>query len=106
MAIILNAKTSGYPAGVEYIGRPNGKQKGSVLANLFVIGRDGNRDQVVAKYRVWLWSQIKANGTVLKELKRLSRLDRKSLRLVCWCAPAACHGDVVLKALEWLDIQA
>lgn len=103
MAIVANVKHGGYPVGCVYIGRRNGSQPGSVLGNPFVIGADGSRADVVAKYRAWLWAQIKLNGPVLAELKRIQKLDRKTLRLVCWCAPLACHGDVILKALEWLD---
>jgi hypothetical protein len=25
--------------------------------------------------------------------------------LLCWCAPKACHGDVIKAALYWLDEQ-
>lgn len=90
---------------VVYIGRKNARTGwvGSVLANPFAIGKDGTREEVIAKYRVWLWSKIKDDAAVMTELKRIQALDRRALRLVCWCAPDACHGDVILKALAWLD---
>lgn len=63
-----------------YIGRP------SKWGNPFVIGRDGNREQVITKYCVWL-----ANNDELKaDLPEL-----KGKTLVCWCKPHECHGDVL-----------
>jgi hypothetical protein len=48
MARVLNKKRDGMPADAVYIGRP------SKWGNPFVIGRDGTREQVIAKYRDWL----------------------------------------------------
>jgi len=63
-----------------YIGRP-GK-----WGNPFVIGRDGDRGQVIARYREWIMTQPRL-------LAALGELRGK--RLGCFCAPAACHGDVL-----------
>ena len=82
----------------EYIGRP------SVLGNPFAIGRDGTRDEVIAKYRVWLNDQLHENEAVGRELSRLADLAHAGdLNLVCWCAPQKCHGDVVKSCLEWMN---
>lgn len=84
----------------EYIGRP------SVLGNPFIIGRDGTREEVIAKYRVWLWTEIKKRGKVYDELMRLLKLSEQGdVILVCYCAPLPCHGDVIVKAIEWLKAQ-
>lgn len=84
-----------------YIGRP------SVLGNPFHVDRDGNREEVIEKYRRWLWGEIKQRGEVFEELLRLLALEMKygELALVCHCKPLACHGDVIIKALEWLKNQ-
>lgn len=63
-----------------YIGRP------SKWGNPFVIGKDGNRNQVVSKYLTWLVKQPEL-------MKALPELRGKTL--VCWCAPQMCHGDVL-----------
>ena len=63
-----------------YIGRP------SKWGNPFVIGRDGSRAEVVAKYRAWIVTQ----PALMNALEELRGRD-----LVCWCAPLACHGDVL-----------
>lgn len=54
------------------------------------------RAQAIALYRVWLWNEIKA-GRVTRE--ELAELHGKTL--VCWCKPAACHGDVLASAAAW-----
>lgn len=65
-----------------YIGRP------SKWGNPFTIGKDGTREQVIAKYRKWLKTQSHL-------LASLSELRGKVLG--CWCSPLACHGDVLAK---------
>jgi hypothetical protein len=64
-----------------YIGRP------SVWGNPFVVGRDGTRADVIRKYRDWLNTQPRLIERAKRELK--------GKILGCWCAPAACHGDVL-----------
>lgn len=69
------------PPGTVYIGRP------SKWGNPFVIGRDGDRAQVVAKYREYLLANHNALVSVRAELRGCT--------LGCYCAPLACHGDVL-----------
>ena len=58
------------------------------MGNPFIIGRDGTRAEVIAKYRDWLVR----NERLMADLHELRGKD-----LVCWCAPSACHGDVLLE---------
>lgn len=83
-----------------YIGRPE------VLGNPFVIGKDGDRNEVIAKYKVWLRDKYKSTTEyrVRISIDRLVllELEGKSITLVCWCAPAKCHGDVIKEFVEEL----
>ena len=81
-----------------YIGRP------SVLGNPFKIGPDGSRDDVIEKYRHWLWVHIQSTDNVYNKLMQIVKLinSGKHTYLICWCAPLPCHGDVIKKAIEWL----
>ena len=84
---IYNAKLVG-TANTEtrtYIGRP------SVWGNPFEIGLDGKRPVVIRKFREWIVDQPDL-------MARLPELKGKNL--ICWCAPEACHGEVLLKLLE------
>jgi hypothetical protein len=91
---VVNKKAAGRPHGV-YIGRP------SVLGNPFAICSTCSREQAIHMYRDWLRQQWKAGGKVKKELVRLAQQykDEHELILVCWCAPQACHGDVIRDAI-------
>ena len=78
-----------------YIGRP------SPLGNPFVIGRDGNRDEVIEKYSDYIVRELERNEKVRDEFNRIVELSRKGdVNLVCWCAPKKCHGDVIKSMIE------
>lgn len=76
-----------------YIGRPNPRHglEGSKWGNPFILGRDGTRAEVIAKYKDWIQTQPQL-------LKALPELRGKVLG--CWCAPRACHGDVLARLAE------
>lgn len=76
----------------------------SVLGNPFAINKDGDRKEVVEKYRKWLWSEFKKKSEVYQELVRIAKKVKAgdSVQLACWCKPLACHGDVVKKCIEWM----
>jgi len=88
----------------EYIGRACYGCPTSPLANPFHIGRDGSREVVIARYETWLRERISAGDRrPLGELRRLLEIARRGpLTLVCWCAPAACHGEVGARVLAEL----
>jgi hypothetical protein len=83
MAQVLNKYRDGIPKGSVYIGRP------SKWGNPFVIGKDGDRDEVIAKYRQWLMAR--------PEMVEAARRELAGKDLVCFCAPKACHGDVLVE---------
>lgn len=64
-----------------YIGRP------SKWGNPFVIGRDGDRHEVVGKYARYLLFE---RPDLMKAMPEL-----RGKTLVCWCKPELCHGDVL-----------
>lgn len=75
---VLNKRISS--AGV-YIGRP------SKWGNPFVIGRDGSRADVVRKFEEYLQSR--------PDLIEAAKRELRGKDLVCFCAPLACHGDIL-----------
>jgi hypothetical protein len=87
MPQVLNKRVAGIPKGAVYIGRGRGSKWG----NPFVIDKDGSRAEVIAKYERWLCDS--PDGQLL--LERIGELRGRDL--VCWCAPEACHGDVLLR---------
>lgn len=79
-----------------YIGRPS--RWGNPFSHLPGKGdvQVASRDEAVERYRVHLWSQIKSGDVSIADLADLS-----GKTLVCWCRPAACHGDVLASAADW-----
>ena len=84
--------------GQAYVGRPG------ALGNPFVVGRDGSREEVIGKYRRWLWERLQEPGSLQeRELRRLLEQAREGeLELLCWCHPLPCHAEVVRGAVLWL----
>lgn len=64
-----------------YVGRP------SKWGNPYQIGPDGNREQVIAKFRAYLEKNVVLKAQCKRELK--------GKILSCWCHPQACHADVL-----------
>lgn len=87
---VLNKKNVTDMTGKVYIGRP------SLFGNPYVIGKDGDRDEVIDKYEKYVLNCPK----VLSKLSELGECD-----LVCYCAPLRCHGDVLVKIKESISYQ-
>lgn len=62
--------------------------RSSKWGNPFVIGRHGNRAEVILKYEAW----VKTKPHLLAALPEL-----RGKVLGCWCHPEACHGDVLAR---------
>lgn len=75
--LVVHCKKSKYDV---YIGRP------SIWGNPFTIGKDGNRKEVIEKYKEWIQTQPQ----LLDIIKYL-----RGKVLGCWCAPKECHGDIL-----------
>ena len=73
MTTVVNLNHDEYDV---YIGR------GSIWGNPFIRGKDGNKLEVIEKYKKFLLS----NEVLLKKLETL-----KGKRLCCFCKPKRCH---------------
>lgn len=69
--------------GAVFIGRPG------PFGNPFIIGRHGTREEVIRLYRQMLLKNPRLVAQVRKELRGKD--------LACFCAPAPCHGDILLE---------
>ncbi len=69
----------------------------SPWGNPFVIGKDGTRDEVIAKYQEWvMFSEDVAVQWIREHVEEL-----KGKVLGCWCAPKPCHGDFLSELAEF-----
>lgn len=88
MTTVVNKRKQKYDV---YIGR------GSPFGNPFIIGRDGNRAEVIRKYRDYFYKRIEDSEF------RDRVLSLKGKVLGCFCKPLPCHGDVIVEFLNGLE---
>jgi len=72
-----------------YVGRP------SPFGNPFEIGKDGNRNEVILKFKKWLNENI--------ELREKVRCELKDKILGCWCSPKYCHAEILAEIANETD---
>lgn len=76
-----------------YIGR------GTIWGNPYQMGVDGDRDEVIRKFKYDF-----ENGMLKASTELEKNLDIVRGKVVaCHCKPAACHGDVIASYLNSLD---
>lgn len=80
---VYNKYHKNAPIDAIYVGR------GTPFGNPFVIGKDGDRNEVCDKFE----EMIHKN----ENLKKLVKEKLKGKNLVCFCSPKRCHADTLLK---------
>jgi len=73
-----------------FIGRP------SEWGNPFSVGKDGTREEVIAKHLQFLKDKIKKDSAFFERMKA----ELKGKVLGCYCKPKLCHGDNYVSILE------
>lgn len=91
--------------GVVFVGKRENKkrfpQRDSLFANPFKVGKDGTREEVIQKYREYIYQQLNKGKITKEDIKSL-----KGKKLGCWCYPEECHGNVLVEILENLEIES
>jgi hypothetical protein len=62
---------------------------GATFGNPFIIGRDGDREEVIRKYDDYARTNIEL-------LKAIAQLPKDAV-LGCYCFPKKCHGDIIIE---------
>ena len=104
---VANKKTLTQEVGFTdiYIGRP------SALGNPYPMVGEHTRKVVCDLYHKYLWKQMQiawrepdAQNSVWNELRRIALLVKSgvNVRLICFCKPLDCHGDSIVRAVNWL----
>lgn len=90
LPVVVNKYKSEYDV---YIGR------GSKFGNPFpIIEQTGDtREVVIEKYRQYIYNKISTGEITINDLMSL-----KGKKLGCFCAPKACHGDVLVEIVKVL----
>lgn len=89
------------PENGVYIGRYSKafNLQASKFANPFPM-RDQSeeeRQRVVSEYKKWIWQEVLTQKITKEDL-----LSLQGKKLVCYCNPKACHGDVVKALVEYV----
>ena len=93
MPKVLNRRTDHIPPGAVYVGRPS--KWGNPFTHMPVsktaaLYHCGGREEAVESYRQHI--TLGLGRHLLDDLDELRGKD-----LVCWCAPLACHADILLE---------
>ncbi len=86
--LVVHCKKDKYDV---YVGR------GNKWGNPFIIGKDGDRQAVINKYREWIKTQPEL-------INALPELEGKILG--CWCYPKPCHGGILVEMANDLMVMA
>jgi hypothetical protein len=87
---VVNLRKAPYDV---YIGRAGRGQDG-YFGNPYALGKDGDRDEVLVKYKKYFQNRLDKDPEFFK---RVAALAGKTLG--CFCKPFACHGDIIVKYL-------
>lgn len=81
-----------------YVGRP------TPIGNPFPRKPGEPRGATLVRYRRWLWAQLQSDTPARRAMERLlAHARERELTLVCSCAPAPCHAEIIRDALGWMD---
>jgi hypothetical protein len=83
--VVNKRKTKEYDVDISRSGK---------YGNPFIIGKDGNRADVISKHEKWLMDSKQ------KELRKDIIKNLKGKVLACYCKPLACHGDTLKKLID------
>lgn len=87
MPRVWNKRDPNVPADAVYVGRPTiWGNKWSHMDDTKAEYRVATREEAVSVYRAYA-------ATFVDDIKR----ELRGRDLICWCAPAICHADVLLE---------
>lgn len=83
--LVVNLKKEPFDIRIDRMGK---------YGNPYHIGVDGDRAEVIRKFKVHFYQQLNLDPMWLGEVLKL-----EGKRLGCHCKPLACHGDVYVEFL-------
>lgn len=76
--------------------------RGTIFGNPYSLQKGYTREEAITLYREWLRDNYRRKMSVYFALiKLVERLESgENVVLVCCCKPKACHGDVIVEAVN------
>ncbi|MBN3961753.1 DUF4326 domain-containing protein [Nostoc sp. NMS8] len=120
---VVNGKTHGFVGESKiYIGRKSQPYSlpQSPLHNPYIMGKDGDRREVCQKFDLYLWKKVKlwsetgeCDDTVMeikdiacqvkeRRANKNNGEDVEDIELTCYCHPWQCHGDGIIRCVNWI----
>lgn len=72
----------------------------SIFGNPFKVGADGDRKQVLQKYKDYFYHRLEIDDKFREQVDGL-----KGKILGCWCFPDLCHGMVIIEYLDGIPYE-
>jgi hypothetical protein len=85
--------------------RPDsGMKDGTMLGNPYPMKNESEREECIRKFSEYFFLPENYEK-FLPYLKRIKQREKEhgTVYLVCFCAPKACHGDIIKKAVDSLE---
>ncbi len=82
-------------AGIVFVDKKRYPTQSSKFANPYKIGKDGTREEVIAKYKEYITKKLDNDESLVNEL-----ISFKEKKLGCWCYPEMCHGNILLELIN------
>jgi len=95
------------PIGLHYVGRNTWQHNGSALGNPYILQDESDRRYVLSRYYQWIIKKLLGRDeAVTKEFMSIVArvIKGEDVILGCWCAPKACHADIIKELAELLVV--
>lgn len=96
MPKVWNKRDKNAPKDAVYVGRPSKWGNPYQMGKPHPVGEGNGRNEPMTRERVIYWYKFHLEEEAPHLIKDAKR-ELKGKDLVCWCAPAACHADVLLE---------
>lgn len=85
--------------GVVFINKERFPKEDSIWHNPFKIDTKDSRNDVIRKYEIYIKKKLDEEPDLVNKLLKL-----KGKNLGCWCYPLECHGNVLIKMINYYSM--
>jgi hypothetical protein len=104
ISVVNKYKVNSNCAECVYIGRGSGiGNPYSHKKSKYISYQTDTREQAVHLFQDYFFQQLRNhNKQIIEKIKHILRMEKKhgEVKLVCFCAPKPCHGDIIKRAIE------
>lgn len=94
LTTVGNIRREPFPTNGVYIGRAGHGQTG-YFGNPYVLGPNNPRGSTIERYKAYFYTRMREDSVFAARIHAL-----RGKRLMCFCAPQPCHGNVIADYLN------